>query len=114
MTLLESSLTEFFAPAEQAAIPLPVPTRQLMAANYSVYKTPSMAATIAGLPSESRFSASEGKPWGQGGPARGGEFLLLPFCYGCVALLILSIPLEEKPGPGIGLQRLGRSKAACA
>ncbi|MFM7676900.1 MAG: MFS transporter, partial [Synechococcus sp.] len=48
MTLLESVLTQFFAPAEQAAIPLLVPPHQLLAAN-SVYQATSMAATIVGF-----------------------------------------------------------------
>ncbi|MFM7550579.1 MAG: MFS transporter, partial [Cyanobacteriota bacterium] len=41
MTLLESVLTQFFAPAEQAAIPLLVPPQRLLAAN-SVYQATSM------------------------------------------------------------------------
>nr|WP_225323211.1 MFS transporter [Synechococcus sp. RSCCF101] len=98
MTLVESTLTQFFAPAEQAAIPLLVPRRQLLAAN-SVYQATSMAATIAGF--------ALGEPilrllrvllagWG----LPGGQFLLLPFCYGCAALCISSIRMQEEPaGP---------------
>ncbi|MFM9048413.1 MAG: MFS transporter, partial [Cyanobium sp.] len=48
MTLAESALTQFFAPAEQASIPLLVPPHQLLAAN-SVYQATSMAATIVGF-----------------------------------------------------------------
>ena len=48
MTFLESVLTQFFAPAEQAMLPLLVPSGQLLAAN-SVYQATSMAATIVGL-----------------------------------------------------------------
>lgn len=48
MTFLESVLTQFFAPAEQAAIPLLVPQEHLLAAN-SLYQTTSMGATIVGF-----------------------------------------------------------------
>ena len=48
MTVLESVLTQFFAPAEQAAIPLLVPSHQLLAAN-SLYQATSMGATIVGF-----------------------------------------------------------------
>ena len=48
MTFLESVLTQFFAPAEQAAIPLLVPPQLLLAAN-SLYQATSMAATIIGF-----------------------------------------------------------------
>ena len=48
MTFLESVLTQFFAPAEQAAIPLLVPGEHLLAAN-SLYQATSMGATIVGF-----------------------------------------------------------------
>jgi MFS family permease len=95
MTFLESVLTQFFAPAEQAAIPLLVPPHQLLAAN-SVYQATSMAATIVGF--------ALGDPilrLLRGGLAqvgiRGGEFLLLPLCYGIAALAIAGIALREPP-----------------
>jgi MFS family permease len=95
MTLLESVLTQFFAPAEQAAIPLLVPPHQLLAAN-SVYQATSMAATIVGF--------ALGEPILRllhGGLAtlgvRGGEFLLLPLCYSGAAVAIAAIRLEEPP-----------------
>jgi MFS family permease len=119
MTFLESTLTQFFAPAEQATIPLLVPAHQLLAAN-SVYQATSMAATIVGF--------ALGDPilrLLRGGLARlgigGGEFLLLPLCYGLAALAIGSIRFQEPPrqprtvtvwqeiGEGLGVLREHRS-----
>ncbi len=78
MTFLESVLTQFFAPAEQAAIPLLVPSELLLAAN-SLYQATSMAATIVGFALGDPILrllqsglAAVGIP--------GGEFVLLPFC----------------------------------
>ena len=93
MTFCESVLTQFFAPAEQAAIPLLVPPQQLLAAN-SVYQATSMAATIVGF--------ALGDPilrlLRNGLSAVGvpnGEFVLLPLCYGLAAFAILGIRVEE-------------------
>ena len=47
-TLIESSLTQLFAPAEQAAIPLIVKRRFLLAAN-SLYTATMMAANVVGF-----------------------------------------------------------------
>ena len=96
MTFLESVLTQFFAPAEQAAIPLLVPGDLLLAAN-SLYQATSMAATILGFALGDPILrllqsglAAAGIP--------GGEFVLLPFCYGMAAVAISRIRLRE-PGP---------------
>jgi MFS family permease len=48
ITFLVSTLTQFFAPAEQAAIPLLVKRQQLLAAN-SLYTTTMMASVIIGF-----------------------------------------------------------------
>ncbi len=48
ITLLVSTLTQFFAPAEQAAIPLLVEPRHLLSAN-SLYATTMMASVIIGF-----------------------------------------------------------------
>jgi predicted MFS family arabinose efflux permease len=97
MTFLESVLTQFFAPAEQAAIPQLVPPDLLLAAN-SLYQATSMAATIVGF--------ALGDPilrLLQAALARigieGGEFLLLPLCYGGAALAIGRIRWREAPIP---------------
>ena len=95
MTLLESILTQFFAPAEQAAIPLLVPSPQLLAAN-SVYQATSMAATIVGFALGDpvlRLLRALLERLG----LEGGEFALLPLCYGLAALAIAAIDLPEPP-----------------
>lgn len=97
MTLLESVLTQFFAPAEQAAIPLLVPPQQLLAAN-SLYQATSMAATIVGFAlGDPILRLLHGLLQGVG--VRGGEFVLLPLCYGAAAVAIAAIRLEETPRP---------------
>lgn len=97
MTFLESVLTQFFAPAEQAAIPQLVTGVHLLAAN-SLYQATSMAATIVGF--------ALGDPilqLLQGGFARvgmdGGQFVLLPLCYGAAALAISRIHWREPSRP---------------
>ena len=100
ITFLESVLTQFFAPAEQAAIPMLVPTRQLLAAN-SLYQATSMGATIVGF--------ALGDPilrllkYGLAGVGiPNGEFALLPLCYGLAALSIAWIRVEETPRAASG------------
>jgi len=95
MTFAESVLTQFFAPAEQAAIPLLVPSHQLLAAN-SVYQATSMAATILGFAlGDPILRLLRGGLAVVGVP--NGEFVLLPLCYGLAAVAILGIQLEEPP-----------------
>ena len=97
MTFLESVLTQFFAPAEQAAIPLLVPKQHLLAAN-SLYQATSMGATIVGFalgdPILRLF-----KQLFQNFGIDGGEFCLLPICYGVAALSLSKIHLQEEPKP---------------
>ncbi len=97
MTFLESVLTQFFAPAEQSAIPLLVPKEHLLAAN-SLYQATSMGATIVGF--------ALGDPILRilhqillGVGISGGEFVLLPFCYGIAAISISTIKLKERIDP---------------
>jgi MFS family permease len=97
MTFLESVLTQFFAPAEQAALPLLVPSGQLLAAN-SLYQATSMAATIVGFAVGDPVLRLLQSSLAQLG-IRGGEFLLLPLCYGLAALAIAGINLQEAPRP---------------
>ncbi|MFM9110348.1 MAG: MFS transporter [Prochlorococcaceae cyanobacterium] len=95
ITFLESVLTQFFAPAEQAAIPLLLPGNQLLAAN-SVYQATSMAATIVGFALGEpilRLLRSGLAALG----LHGGEFVLLPLCYGLAALALGTIDLPETP-----------------
>ena len=93
MTFLESVLTQFFAPAEQAAIPLLVPSNQLLAAN-SLYQATSMAATIIGFALGQPILRLLNQTFLKIGLS-GGEFLLLPFCYGMAAFSLSAIRLNE-------------------
>ena len=95
MTFLESVLTQFFAPAEQAAIPLLVPKEHLLAAN-SLYQATSMGATIVGFALGDPILRGLNSLFQLVG-LRGGEFLLLPFCYGMAALCLSTIRLHEQP-----------------
>ena len=86
ITLLVSALTQFFAPAEQAVMPLIVPRHQLLSAN-SLYATTMMASVIIGFAvGEPLLSLSEllfsGAYWGKevivgGSYAIAGVLLLL-------------------------------------
>jgi MFS family permease len=95
MTLAESALTQFFAPAEQASIPLLVPPHQLLAAN-SVYQATSMAATIVGFALGDPILRLLRNGLGALG-IDNGEFWLLPLCYSLAAVAILGIQLDEPP-----------------
>jgi MFS family permease len=95
ITFLESVLTQFFAPAEQAAIPMLVPGQQLLAAN-SLYQATSMGATIVGFAlGDPILRLLKYALAGLG--ISNGEFALLPLCYGLAALCIAWIRLEETP-----------------
>jgi MFS family permease len=97
MTFLESVLTQFFAPAEQAAIPKLVPPLHLLAAN-SLYQATSMAATIVGFALGDPILRLLDQGLAHLG-IRGGEFLLLPVCYGAAAVAISRIHWEEDAQP---------------
>ena len=116
MTFLESILTQFFAPSEQATIPVVVPGNHLLAAN-SLYQATSMGATILGFAlGEPILRALHSSLEIIG--IDGGEFLLLPLCYGLAALSLSRLKLQEAPKPpsntsvwteiGEGLQVLRR------
>ena len=99
MTFLESVLTQFFAPAEQSTIPLLVPKQHLLAAN-SLYQATSMGATIIG------FALGDPilrllKLFFLQIQVAGGEFSLLPICYGLAALSLSQINLKEEAKPNI-------------
>ncbi len=100
MTFLESVLTQFFAPAEQAAIPLLVPKEHLLAAN-SLYQATSMGATIVGFALGDPILRGLNSLFQSVG-LQGGEFLLLPFCYGMAAISLSTIRMREQPRPRHG------------
>ena len=95
ITFCESVLTQFFAPAEQAAIPMLVPPRQLLAAN-SLYQATSMGATIVGFALGDPILRLLQHLLARIG-MHDGEFVLLPICYGIAALSIASIRVKEPP-----------------
>ncbi len=95
MTFLESVLTQFFAPAEQASIPLLVPREHLLAAN-SLYQATSMGATIVGFALGDPILRGLNHLFRSVGIS-GGEFLLLPFCYGMAAISLSTIQMRELP-----------------
>ena len=95
ITFCESVLTQFFAPAEQAAIPMLVPQPQLLAAN-SLYQATSMGATIVGFAlGDPILRLLQGLLAHIG--INDGEFVLLPICYGVAALSIAKIKVSEPP-----------------
>jgi MFS family permease len=95
LTVMESALTQFFAPAEQAAITTLIPQSQLLAAN-SVYQTTSMATTIVGFALGEPVLLLLRHGLEQVG-VNGGEFLLLPICYGAAAVAISRIRHHSEP-----------------
>ncbi|MEO1003453.1 MAG: MFS transporter [Cyanobacteria bacterium J06638_7] len=95
LTFVESSLTQFFAPAEQAAITILVPQPLLLAAN-SVYQTTSMATTIVGFALGEPILRVLRNGLALVG-VKGGEFLLLPLCYTAAALAISRIGRHDAP-----------------
>ncbi|MDG2328633.1 MAG: MFS transporter [Synechococcus sp. cluster2_bin.44] len=97
MTFLESILTQFFAPSEQAAIPVLVPNEHLLAAN-SLYQATSMGATILGFALGEPILRSLHHLFAFAG-IDGGEFVLLPLCYGLAALSLARLSLREAPKP---------------
>ncbi|HIK26371.1 MAG: MFS transporter [Thermosynechococcus sp. Uc] len=92
VTFAISCLTQFFAPAEQAAIPLLVDKSHLMAAN-SLYTLTMMAALVVG------FAAGEpllhlASHW----HSQWGGAIFLSACYGGAALLLLLLqPPDQCP-----------------
>ncbi len=94
MTFIESILTQFFAPAEQASIPMLVPKKDLMPAN-SIYQATSMGATIIGFALGFPILTFLKTNFPSIGLLRG-EFLLLPFCYGIAAIIISKIYIKEE------------------
>jgi len=94
VTFLVSSLTQFFAPAEQAVIPLIVNRSALLSAN-SLYTTTMMAAMIIGF--------AVGEPlldWADHWTKtivgwNSGETLFVGSCYGLAGLILRSVTVQE-------------------
>lgn len=91
VTFVISTVTQFFAPAEQAAIPLLVRRENLMAAN-ALFTTTMMGALIVGF-AVGEPLLSWAKDWG----ADYGREILVGGLYLLAAGLMQLIPFKEKP-----------------
>jgi len=95
VTFLVSTLTQFFAPAEQAAIPLIVKPRHLLSAN-SLYTTTMMAAVIVGFAvGEPLLALADTWMASIGGGAGIGKELLVGGSYAIAGFLLLGIRTHE-------------------
>lgn len=91
VTFIISTVTQFFAPAEQAAIPLLVRRENLMAAN-ALFTTTMMGALIVGF-AVGEPLLSLAKDWG----TDYGREILVGGLYLLAAALMQLIPFKEKP-----------------
>jgi len=98
VTFLVSTLTQFFAPAEQAAIPLIVEEKHLLSAN-SLYTTTMMASVIVGFAVGEPLLATAERLWQRlGGTGGLGKELVVGGSYGIAGLiLLLLVSTKEKP-----------------
>jgi MFS family permease len=97
VTFLVSTLTQFFAPAEQAAIPLVVEERHLLSAN-SLYTTTMMASVIVGFAVGEPLLAIADGIWLQlGGNGGLGKELLVGGSYAIAGLILFFLATNEKP-----------------
>ncbi|NCO76057.1 MAG: MFS transporter [Cyanobacteria bacterium] len=94
ITFLVSTLTQFFAPAEQATIPLIVKKKDLLAAN-SVYTTTMMAMLIIGFAIGDPLLVLVGK-WGKIVSFNYGQELLVGVSYGLAGLILIILNTQEK------------------
>lgn len=97
MTFLVSTLTQFFAPAEQAAIPLVVKEQHLLSAN-SLYTTTMMASVIVGFAVGEPLLGVADQVWSQLGGSSGlGKELVVGGSYAIAGLILLLLVTHEKP-----------------
>ncbi|MCC5668662.1 MFS transporter [Nostoc sp. CHAB 5784] len=96
VTFLVSTLTQFFAPAEQAAIPLIVEEQDLLSAN-SLYTTTMMASVIVGFAVGEPLLAIADGLWLQiGGNGSLGKELLVGGSYAIAGLILFLLATKEK------------------
>ncbi|WP_427162828.1 MFS transporter [Aliinostoc sp. HNIBRCY26] len=96
VTFLVSTLTQFFAPAEQAAIPLVVKEQDLLSAN-SLYTTTMMASVIVGFAVGEPLLALADTIWAQLGGHNGfGKELLVGGSYAIASIILLLLATNEK------------------
>ena len=97
VTFLVSTLTQFFAPAEQAVIPLVVKEQHLLSAN-SLYTTTMMACVIVGFAVGEPLLAIADRLWQQlGGDGELGKELLVGGSYAIAGIILLLLVTNEKP-----------------
>ncbi|BAU66334.1 hypothetical protein STA3757_37380 [Stanieria sp. NIES-3757] len=96
ITFLVSTLTQFFAPAEQAVIPLIVKRDHLLAAN-SLYTTTMMALLIVGFAvGEPLLAVTETLAQHLGLPWQIGKELLVGSAYAIAGILLIALKTGEK------------------
>lgn len=95
VTFLVSTLTQFFAPAEQSAIPLVVERRHLLSAN-SLYTTTMMASVIVGFAVGDPLLALADRLIGR---ADLGKELVVGGSYTIAGLILLLLNTREKINP---------------
>jgi MFS family permease len=99
VTFLVSTLTQFFAPAEQSAIPLIVKEQDLLSAN-SLYTTTMMASVIVGFAVGEPVLALADGLWTQLGGGGGlGKEILVGGSYAIAGLILFLLRTNEKPHP---------------
>jgi MFS family permease len=97
VTFLVSTLTQFFAPAEQAAIPLVVEEQHLLSAN-SLYTTTMMASVIIGFAIGEPILAIADGIWAQLGGSNGlGKEILVGGSYAIAGIILMLLATDEKP-----------------
>jgi predicted MFS family arabinose efflux permease len=97
LTFIDSTLTQFFAPAEQATIPLIVKRRNLLPAN-SLFTTTMMATLIIGFAIGDpllELAAWLVKPLGLSWDV--GKSLVVGGSYTLAGVILLFLPTSEKP-----------------
>ena len=96
ITFMVSAFTQFFAPAEQAVIPLIVKDRDLLAAN-SLYTTTMMALLIIGFAiGEPLLSIADNLAAIAGFPTNIGKEILVGGAYAIAGLVLLALNTGEK------------------
>nr|WP_026104379.1 MFS transporter [Anabaena sp. PCC 7108] len=99
VTFLVSTLTQFFAPAEQAAIPLVVEEQNLLSAN-SLYTTTMMASVIVGFAVGEPLLAIADGLWLQVGGSGGlGKEIVVGGSYAIAGIILFLLKTNEQPHP---------------
>ena len=95
ITFLVSTLTQFFAPAEQAVIPLIVKKQDLLAAN-SLYTTTMMALLIVGFAvGEPLLNIADSLVASWGFPADIGKEILVGSAYAIAGIVLIALQTKE-------------------